>query len=227
MRLLLVEDEPPLARHLARGLREEGYAVDVAGTAGAADDLASSHDYDLVLLDLRLPDRSGLDLLGHWRAQAQNVPVLVLSARDTVDDKVGGLDAGADDYLTKPFAFAELLARLRSLLRRPESPPQSDLRFADLTLSRAVRSAERAGRPLALTTKEFALLEYFMLHPGTALSRAVIAEHVWDVGFEARTNVIDVIVGRLRRKLEADGNGRLIHTLKGFGYALRPSPPSP
>ncbi|HEY7214384.1 MAG TPA: response regulator transcription factor [Thermoanaerobaculia bacterium] len=222
MRLLLVEDEPLLARRLVKGLREEGYGVDHAASRAEAADLAAAADFDLILLDLRLPDGPGLDLLVRWRREALATPVLILTAMDGIEDRVRGLDAGADDYLTKPFAFEELLARARSLLRRRSAPPLQVLACADLRLDRTRRQVERGGESLDLTAKEFALLEYFMLHPGAVLDRATISEHVWDFAYEARSNVIDVMVTRLRRKLEAAGAPRLIHTVKGSGYIFGP-----
>ncbi|HEX6202398.1 MAG TPA: response regulator transcription factor [Thermoanaerobaculia bacterium] len=220
MRLLLVEDERRLAEHLARGLREEGYAVDRAGTCARAAELTIENPYDLAVLDLILPDGSGLDLLGRWRREGFAAPVLVLTARDRLEEKVAGLDAGADDYLTKPFEFGELLARVRALLRRRETPPRDLLVLGGLSLDRTARRVEREGRPIELTAKELALLEFFLLHPGAVLSRETIAEHVWDAAYEARSNVIDVIVGRLRRKL-GDGSGVRLDTVAGVGYALR------
>ncbi|HMB53915.1 MAG TPA: response regulator transcription factor [Thermoanaerobaculia bacterium] len=222
MRLLVVEDERRLADHLSRGLREEGYAVDHAPTRGRAAELAIENPYDLVILDLRLPDGSGLDLLADWRRDGRTMPVLVLTARDRQEEKVGGLDAGADDYLTKPFDFAELLARVRALLRRRGTPVRDVLTAGDLSLDRTARRAEIAGRAVELTPKEFALLEYFLLHPDAVLSRATIAEHVWDADYEAKSNVIDVMVARLRRKLGGDDGGEpSIESVPGVGYALR------
>lgn len=220
MRLLLVEDERRLAERLARGLREEGFAVDFVTSCSAARERAADTDYDLVLLDLGLPDCSGIDLLRAWRGEGLDIPVLILTARDLVDEKVEGLNAGADDYLTKPFAFEEVLARVRALLRRRAAPPRSVLELDGLRLDRDGRRAEKGGEPLDLTPKEFALLEYFMLHPGVVLSRGRIAEHVWDEAYEARSNTIDVIVARLRRKIES-GDERLIHAVPGVGYVLR------
>ncbi len=221
MRLLVVEDEAHLARYLVRGLREEAYAVDHVGTYAEASELAFENDYDLVILDLMLPDGTGLDLLREWRAEELRMPVLVLTARDTVEDKVTGLDLGADDYLTKPFEYAELLARVRSLLRRKPTLSVSVLEFEELELVREERQARIAGRALELTAKEFALLEFLMTNPRRVLSRDRIAEYVWDGSYSAETNVIDVLVGRLRRKIREAGGRPLIQTVKGLGYVLR------
>jgi len=221
VRLLVVEDEHRLADRLARGLREEGFAVDTAPTAAEARDLVTGTDYDLVLLDLKLPDGSGLGLLGEWRDDGLAAPILVLTAKDLLDDKIRGLDAGADDYLTKPFSFDELLARVRALLRRRSAPPQDLLEIGDLRIDRTGHRVARAGRTIELTGKEFALLEFLALHQGQTLSRLAISEHVWDGSYDARSNVIDVIVGRIRRKLGARKGGSLIHTIPGVGYVLR------
>lgn len=220
MRLLLVEDERRLAERLARGLREEGFAVDCAASCAEAREAVAATPYDLILLDLGLPDCSGSDLLRAWRGEGFDAPILILTARDLVEEKVDGLNAGADDYLTKPFAFAEVLARVNALLRRRSAPPRSVLAYADLALDRAGRQATRAGEPLDLTPKELALLEYFMLHPEVVLSRGQIAEHVWDEAYEAKSNTIDVILARLRHKIES-GEGRLIHNVPGVGFVLR------
>jgi DNA-binding response OmpR family regulator len=221
VRLLLVEDEHRLADRLARGLREEGFAVDTAPTAARARGRVVETDYDLVLLDLKLPDGSGFDLLAEWRGEGFAGPILILTAKDLLADKVKGLEGGADDYLTKPFSFEELLARIRVLLRRRAAPPQDVIEIGDLRLDRTGHRAERAGQPIDLTAKEFALLELFALHTGHVLSRAVIAEHVWDSAYDAQSNVIDVIVGRLRRKLGPRSAERLIHTVAGVGYVFR------
>jgi DNA-binding response OmpR family regulator len=221
MRLLLVEDEALLARRLRKGLQEEAYAVDHAATAASARDLVQGTSYDLIVLDLMLPDDSGLDLLAEWRGEGVETPVLILTARDRLEDKLRGFEAGADDYLTKPFAFEELLARAHSLLRRRQAPTAEVLTFADLRLDRARRAVHRDGRSLHLTPKEFALLEYLMLHAGHVLDRLTLSEHVWDAAYDARSNVIEVIVGRLRRKLEEQGEPQILHTVKGVGYVLR------
>ena len=223
MRLLLVEDEALLGRRLRKGLQEEAFAVDLAMTAAEARDLVLENPYDLIVLDLMLPDGSGIGLLTEWREEGIETPVLILTARDRLDDKLKGFEAGADDYLTKPFAFEELLARAHSLLRRRQAPPAEVITFADVRLDRGRREVRRDGRLLQLTPKEFALLEYLMLHPGRVLDRTTLAEHVWDSGYDARSNVIEVIVGRLRRKLEEGGEPPLLQTVKGVGYALRPA----
>jgi DNA-binding response OmpR family regulator len=221
VRLLLVEDEHRLAVRLARGLREEGFAVDSAATTALARERVVDTDYDLVLLDLKLPDGSGLDLLAEWRDEGLAAPILVLTAKDLLADKVKGLNAGADDYLTKPFSFEELLARIRALLRRRTAPPQDVIEIAGLRIDRMGHRVERAGASVELTAKEFALLELLALHAGQVLSRGTIAEHVWDSAYDAHSNVIDVIVARLRRKLGATPDDRLIHTISGVGYVLR------
>ncbi len=221
MRLLLVEDETTLARHLKRGLESLSYAVDVAQNGEEATDLAIENEYDVILLDVMLPDGSGVELLRAWRLEGLDTPTLMLTACDAVADRVRGLDAGADDYLTKPFAFEELSARVRSLLRRPRTTPAPTLTFADLKLDRSRQQAARGDIVIDLTAKEFALLEQLMLQPGRVLSRSQLADHAWDSAYEARSNVIDVLMGRLRRKLEVAGRKRLISTVKGVGYALR------
>jgi DNA-binding response OmpR family regulator len=221
VRLLVVEDEHRLADRLARGLREEGFAVDTAATSSVARDLASGTDYDLVLLDLKLPDGSGAELIETWRREGLTTPILVLTARDLLVDKISGLKAGADDYVTKPFAFGEVLARIHALLRRRGAAPRDLLRIGDLHVDRTSRHVERAGHAIALTAKEYALLEYLALHAGHVLSRSTLAEHVWDSAYEAQSNVIDVIVSRVRRKVDVPGAERLIHTVGGVGYVLR------
>lgn len=224
MRLLLIEDERRLGTRLARGLREGGFAVDHQETVATARDAAIVGDYDLAIVDIQLPDGSGLDLVREWRAENRILPVLILTSRDRLEDKVEGLDSGADDYLTKPFAFEELLARVHALLRRRAFPLQAHLVAGRIRLDRSARTVTIGDEPLALTAKEFALLEHFLLHTGIAVSRENIAEHVWDDTYEARSNVIDVLVGRLRRKLETCGAGGHLHTVVGIGWTFNLEP---
>ncbi len=221
MRILVVEDEPKLARALQKGLSEEQYAVDVAGDGDEGLHLARAKAYDLVLLDLMIPGMSGLELLRTLRAEGQDVPVLILTARDAVADRVEGLDSGADDYLTKPFSFEELLARARALLRRASPHPESQtLKVDTLELDPVTRAVQRDGAPIELSPKEFALLEYMMRHPNRVLSRTVLSEHVWGE-FDTLTNVIDVYVHYLREKIDKGQQVKLIHTVRGAGYVLK------
>lgn len=220
MRLLIVEDEPILASHLLRGLRAEGYEADHGRTLAEAAELADAHEHDLAVVDLQLPDGSGLDLLKRWRAQQKLLPVLVLTARVQVEDRVAGLDSGAGDYLTKPFHFEELLARIRSLLRRRTAPATRRLLLAELALDRDARTADVRGRPLPLTARELALLEYFLLHPRRVLSRGSIAAQAWEEASDADSNVVAVLIGRLRRKIKEAGGRDLLRTVKGLGYVL-------
>jgi heavy metal response regulator len=221
VRILIVEDEKKVASFLRRGLEAEHHEADVAydGETGLARALAT--EYDLVVLDVMLPRRDGLDVVRELRKQGRRTPILVLTARATLPDKVTGLDVGADDYLTKPFEFAEFLARVRALLRRgaPASPPI--LSVADLTLDPATRKVLRGGRSIELTPREYALLEFLMRNRGRVLSRALIAEHVWGVHFDSFTNVIDVYVNYLRRKIDSDFEPKLLHTVRGVGYVLK------
>lgn len=221
MRILVVEDEATLAEAIAEVLREESYAVDLVGTGGDADEMVAFNDYDLVLLDWTIPGPSGLELLRRWRRQGKDLPVLMLTGHDSVEDRIDGLDHGADDYLTKPFAFAELLARVRSLLRRRHRTYQGPLKAADLEMDRAEHRVFLDSEPVQLSPKEFALLEYLLVRKGEVVSRAEISEHVWDASFDAMTNTIDVILHRLRKKIDHGRKGKLIHTVKGFGYVLR------
>ncbi|MBI3544591.1 MAG: response regulator transcription factor [Deltaproteobacteria bacterium] len=221
MRLLVVEDQRKMAGFLKKGLTEAGYSVDHAESGAAAESLAAANDYDLIVLDVMLPDQNGLDTARHLRADGYKGPILMLTALGGTKDKVHGLDAGADDYLVKPFAFDELLARIRALLRRQGSGVDAHLRFADLEMDLPTRKVHRAGKEITLTPKEFALLEYFMRHPGRALSRAEIAEHVWDVRFDSDSNVIDVYINMLRKKVDQPFKTKLIHTMIGAGYALK------
>ncbi len=221
MRILLVEDDKKVASFIHKGLEEEGYAVDVApdGDTGLAMGLDRVHD--LIVLDVMLPKKPGFQVLRELRQGSVATPVLLLTARDTVEDKVQGLDAGADDYLTKPFAFAELLARVRALLRRRTEARAAKLQISDLVLDPATRSVARGGEPITLTNREFALLEYFLRNPGRVLTRTMIADHVWDYNFDTGTNVIDVYVNYLRKKIDAGREPKLLHTVRGAGYVLK------
>jgi two-component system copper resistance phosphate regulon response regulator CusR len=220
MRILVVEDEKKVASFIRRGLEADAHQVDVVhdGETGLAR--AVTGDYDLLILDVMLPERDGFSVLRELRARRRQLPVLLLTARAALTDKVAGLDGGADDYLTKPFEVAELLARVRALLRRG-APSPAVLAVADLRLDPATRAVTRAGRPIELTAREYALLEYFLRNAGRVLSRALIAQHVWGVSFDTFTNVIDVYVNYLRRKVDAEFEPKLIHTVRGAGYVLR------
>jgi heavy metal response regulator len=224
MRILIVEDERKLAAVLRRGLEEQGYAVDLAydGEDGLA--LAETEPYDLIVLDVMLPALDGLSVCRKLRAHRRTMPVLMLTARDTVDDRVSGLDSGADDYLVKPFAFRELLARVRALLRRDGQSKDAVLRIADLEVDTVSHEVRRAGNPVELTSKEYAVLEYFARNPNRVLTRTQIAEHVWNYDFFAESNVVDVYVRTLRRKLHDVQDPRLLRTVRGSGYQLRVAP---
>jgi heavy metal response regulator len=221
MRILVVEDEQKVASFIKRGLEEEGYAVDVAadGEEGLAMALECVHD--LIILDIRLPKLDGLRVLKELRQEKVMTPVLLLTVRATIEDKVLGLDAGADDYLTKPFAFQELVARVRALLRRRAGVDPAILQVADLTLDPARRTVSRGGERIELSAREFALLDYFMRHPGRVLTRAMIAEHVWDYTFDTTTNIIDVYINYLRKKIDTGREAKLLHTVRGVGYVLK------
>jgi DNA-binding response OmpR family regulator len=220
MRILVVEDETALAASLAKGLRQAAHAVDLAPTLAEARSRLSMERYDAVLLDLGLPDGSGLALAREIRGRGDRVPILVLTARDSVGDRVAGLDAGADDYVVKPFALEEVLARLRALERRaPEFRP-SVIAVADLLVDPSARSATRAGAAIPLTTTEYALLEFLARHAGSVLGRAEISAHVWDENYDPFSNVIDVYVARLRKKVDRPGLVPLLHTVRGAGYTL-------
>ena len=223
MRLLVVEDTDKLAKALKRGLENEGYAVDTLGDGHLAQTrLRSRHDeYDVVVLDVMLPGVDGFTICRDLRERGVTVPVLMLTARDSIDDKVTGLDSGADDYLVKPFAFEELLARVRTLLRRPRGALPVALTASDLTLDPVSRTARRGALELELTAKEFSLLELLMRHPGEVLSRERIVDHVWDDEYDASSNVIDVHIKNLRRKVDRAGGPSLFKTVRGVGYSLR------
>jgi DNA-binding response OmpR family regulator len=225
MRILVVEDERKVAEFVRQGLVEEGHVVEVAADGEAAlDAVAGGPPYDLVVLDVMLPKRDGLSVLKTLRARRVQVPVLLLTARDGVADKVAGLDAGADDYLAKPFAFEELLARVRALLRRGRGAAEPVLRLEDLSLDPATRLVVRGGRRISLTAREYALLEYFLRNTGRVLTRPMITQHVWGMDFDPESNIVDVYVGYLRRKIDADGEPRLLQTVRGAGYSLSAEP---
>jgi two-component system copper resistance phosphate regulon response regulator CusR len=225
MRILVVEDERKVAAFVRQGLVEEGHVVEVAADGEAAlDAVAGGPPYDLVVLDVMLPKRDGLSVLKTLRARRVQAPVLLLTARDGVADKVAGLDAGADDYLAKPFAFEELLARVRALLRRGRGAAESVLRLEDLSLDPATRLVVRGGRRISLTAREYALLEYFLRNTGRVLTRPMITQHVWGMDFDPESNIVDVYVGYLRRKIDADGEPRLLQTVRGAGYSLSAEP---
>jgi two-component system, OmpR family, response regulator len=220
MRVLIVEDDLRMASLVRRGLTGEGLAADVAGTGEDALWMAQAHPYDAIVLDVMLPGLDGFETCRRLRAAGVWVPVLMLTARDAVEDRVAGLDSGADDYLVKPFAFAELLARLRALARRGEGERPAVLEVGDLRLDPATREVRRGGTPIALSAKEFALLEIFMRRPGEVLSRLHLLEHAWDFAYENRSNVVDVYIRRLRRKIGEDA----VETVRGAGYRLRAGP---
>ena len=220
MRVLVVEDEVKMARAIRRGMEQEGYAVDTALDGDEGLHLVTENDYDAIVLDVMLPGIDGLEVCRRLRERGRWAPVLMLTARDTVPDRIEGLDAGADDYLVKPFAFGELLARLRALIRRGAVERPAVLQVGDLALDPAGHSVTRAGRQVELSAREFALLEFLMRHPGEVVSRTAILEHVWDYNYDGFSNVVDVYVGYLRRKLEQPFGRTLIRTVRGVGYAL-------
>lgn len=224
MRVLVVEDEPKMAGLLRRGLAEEGYAIDLAATGEDAIWAATENAYDAIVLDVMLPDLDGFEVCRRLRADGRWAPVLMLTARDGVHDRVRGLDAGADDYLTKPFSFSELLARLRALLRRGAGERPPIVRAGDLDLDPATRRVYRGETPVELTAKEFALLEYMMRRPGELLTRSRLIEHVWDFGYDGDSNVVDVYVRYLRQKIDRPFGRDTIETVRGSGYRLRDEP---
>jgi|tagenome__1003787_1003787.scaffolds.fasta_scaffold20775328_2 two-component system OmpR family response regulator len=224
MRLLVVEDDAKLAAALGRGLRHAGYAVDIATDGGAALSDAAVWDYDAIVLDLMLPVVDGLEVCRSLRRRGCWAPVLMLTARTHVADRIRGLDAGADDYLPKPFDFGELLARLRALVRRAPEERPARLELGDLVVDPAAHAAARLGTPVELTAREFAVLEYLARHPGEVVSRARLLDHVWDTNYEGSTNIVDQYVGALRRKLEQPFGRPLIQTVRGVGFRLEPTP---
>jgi len=220
MHALIVEDEKRIAAFLERGLKEEGFAVDVVYDGNDALDWALAADYDVIVLDVLLPGRDGFSVCRDLRARGLKVPMLMLTARDAVDDRVEGLDSGADDYLVKPFAFKELLARLRALLRRQGESRSTELSVGDLVLDTVAHSARRGSRRIELSPKEYSLLEYMMHNPGRALSRTQIGEHVWGIDFFSESNVVDVYIRYLRRKIDQEQAPKLIRTVRGVGYLI-------
>jgi DNA-binding response OmpR family regulator len=221
MRLLVVEDEEALAEAIVEALRLEHYAVDLAPSGKTAEELVAVNAYDLIVLDWTIPPPDGIELLAAWRGAGLDTAILMLTGRDSVEDRVVGLDRGADDYLTKPFSLAELLARVRSLLRRRARPLQQSLVVGDLDMDRAARRVTVSGREIGLSPKEFAVLEYLLSHPDEVVTRTDLIEHVWDDSFDAMSNVVDVVVHRLRKKIDGGSEARLLHTVKGAGYLLR------
>ncbi len=222
MRILIVEDDRKVARFVRQGFEEEGHAVDVAADGEEGAMLAHLNPYDVLVVDVQLPKKNGLVLASELRREGSTVPILMLTARDSTEDVVRGLDAGADDYLTKPFAFDELLARVRALARRgAPAVAAAQLHFGDVELDRIHHRATRGARPLDLTPHEFRLLEYFLARPEEVVTRTELLEKVWDMSFDPETNVVDVHVSNLRRKLEEGGRPRLIQTVRGVGFALR------
>lgn len=220
MRILVVEDEPSIAQFVQQGLTEAGHAVDLVVNGRDGLSFALAADYDVLLLDIMLPQLDGLDLLRELRRRGNKTPALMLTARDTVDDRVAGLDAGADDYLVKPFAFPELMARIRALLRRPPLQTSTTLQVADLEMNTARREVTRNGRLIDLSPREYAVLEYLMRHQNQVLTRTQIGEHVWNFDFYNESNVVDVYIGYLRRKIDKGETLPLFHTVRGVGYRI-------
>jgi two-component system copper resistance phosphate regulon response regulator CusR len=221
MKILVIEDDPTVGQYVKRGLEEQRWGVDLVTDGEEGERLAHSETYDLIVLDMRLPGRSGLDVLHNLRARGFERPVLVLTAQDAVDAKVQTLRAGADDYVTKPFAFEELLARVEALSRRPRALAAPVLHIAGLELDRNTRTVTRNGVPIELTPKEYTVLEYLMRHAGRVMSRTLITEYAWGYHFDPGTNIVDVVINHLRKKVDADGATKLIHTVRGVGYVVR------
>jgi len=221
MRILVVEDEDKISKFIKRGLKEEGYSVDLAADGEEGHFLATTNSYDLIILDVMLPKLDGLKLCRQLRAEQLHMPILMLSAKDAVKDKVSGLDSGANDYLPKPFAFEEFLARVRALLRKKDASTPTQLVVGDLVMDLLTHQVTRAGKDVILTAKEYSLLEYLMRNPGTLVTRTMISEHVWDINFDTLTNVIDVYINYLRNKIDSMSEHKMIHTIRGKGYMLK------
>ncbi len=221
MRILIVDDDRHLNAIIKRGLMEETYAVDTAFDGEEGEYLAWVNSYDLIILDIMMPKKDGIAVCQSLRANSINTPILMLTAKDTVEDRVRGLDAGADDYLVKPFAFSELLARIRALLRREGTSKTAELKVGELVLNTRTREARRGNRSIELTSKEYTILEYFMRHPNAVITRTMLEEHAWDYDFESMSNLIDVYIRRLRRKIDEGEGVSLIHTVRGAGYRLK------
>jgi heavy metal response regulator len=221
MKILLVEDEKKVASFIKRGLEEEHFTIDVAYDGESGEFMALTSEYDLIILDILLPKKNGFEVLKSLRANGIQTPILILTAKGSIDDKVEGLNSGADDYLTKPFAFAELIARIRSLLRRTSSEKSNIIKVADLELDTVKHIAKRGEKIIELTAREYSLLEYFMRNKGRVLTRTMIAEHIWDYHFDTGSNIIDVYVRRLRKKIDEGFPKKLIHTIRGVGYIIK------
>jgi two-component system copper resistance phosphate regulon response regulator CusR len=221
MRILVIEDDPTVGTFVKRGLEEQRYRVDLVDTGDRGEELARSESYDLIVLDMRLPGRSGMEVIRSLRSSGIERPILVLTAQDAVDAKVETLRAGADDYVTKPFALEELLARVEALSRRPRKLSSTLLKVADLELSQDTREVTRGGPPIELTPKEYTVLEYLMRHPGRVMSRTLITEYAWGYHFDPGTNIVDVVINHLRKKIDAGHKRKLIHTIRGVGYVIR------
>jgi two-component system, OmpR family, response regulator len=221
MRILVIEDDPTVGQYIRRGLEEHRWAVDLVSDGDDGERRASSDAYDLIILDMRLPGKSGLEILNALRAKGSQRPVLVLTAQDAVDAKVTALRAGADDYVTKPFALEELLARVEALARRPTSLASSILRVGNLELNRDTREVRRDGELIELTPKEYTVLEYLMRHPGRVMSRTLITEYAWGYHFDPGTNIVDVVINHLRKKIDTKHGSKLIQTVRGVGYSIR------
>ena len=221
MRILVIEDDPTVGQYVKRGLEEHRWAVDLVTDGQEGELRASSEAYDLIILDMRLPTKSGTEVLHSLRAKGFERPVLVLTAQDAVDAKVATLRAGADDYVTKPFAFEELLARVEALSRRPRALASPVLRVGDLEIDQATREVRRGGVPIDVTPKEYTVLEYLMRHAGRVMSRTLITEYAWGYHFDPGTNIVDVVINHLRKKIDASASQKLIHTIRGVGYVIR------